>query len=87
MTGKNIETDGEMSVYGTAEHNGVLVLAVEENSPADRIGLQPDDVITEIRGETVRNIDTLRNIPAPFSGEVTVLRKQQKRILKESSVQ
>lgn len=87
MTGKNIETDGEMSVYGTAEHNGVLVLAVEKNSPADRIGLQPDDVITEICGKTVRNTVTLRNTPAPFSGEVTILRKQQKRILKETSVQ
>ena len=82
ITGKNIDTDGEMSVYGTAEHNGVLILTVEENSPAYKIGLQPGDVITEIGEKTICGTDTLRDIPEPFSNEITILRKQQKQTLK-----
>lgn len=78
---RDIETDGEMSVYGTAEHRGALVLAVEAGSPAETIGLRALDVITDWNGCEIR-------CAADLSGEekitsVRVLRKQKAVELKE----
>ena len=78
---RDIETDGEMSVYGTAEHRGALVLAVEAGSPAEAIGLRALDVITDWNGCEIR-------CAADLSGEekitsVRVLRKQKAVELKE----
>lgn len=78
MTGKNIETDGEMSVYGTAEHNGVLVCHVEPYSPAEKAGLLMGDVIVAVEQKEICSIRDLEEMVMPFDGEITVLRKQQK---------
>ena len=40
---------------------GAVISHVEKKSPADRAGLKPGDIITEINGKSVRNADTLRN--------------------------
>lgn len=77
MTGRNIETDAEMSVYGTAEHNGVLVCQVEPDSPAYRIGLREKDVIVAVNQQTIRNADEFLKLSDPFAGKITILRKQQ----------
>ena len=79
LTVKDIETDGEMSVYGTAEQRGALVLSVEENSPAGRLGILPEDVIVCWHGREIRRAadltdpDAASEAPSP----VRVLRRQK----------
>jgi hypothetical protein len=48
MTIKSIETLGEQSATGLPSAQGVLVLAVARDSPADRAGLRTGDVILRI---------------------------------------
>jgi hypothetical protein len=48
MTIKSIETLGEQSATGLPSAQGVLVLAVAQDSPADRAGLRSGDVILRI---------------------------------------
>jgi S1-C subfamily serine protease len=48
MTIKSIETLGEQSATGLPSAQGVLVLAVAQDSPADRAGLRSGDVIIRI---------------------------------------
>jgi hypothetical protein len=48
MTIKSIETLGEQSATGLPSMQGVLVLAVAPDSPADRAGLRTGDVILRI---------------------------------------
>ena len=40
---------------------GAVVSHVEKKSPADRAGLKPGDIVTDINGKSVRNADMLRN--------------------------
>lgn len=40
---------------------GAVVSHVDKNSAADRAGLKPGDIVTEINGKAVRNADMLRN--------------------------
>lgn len=78
---RNIRDDGEMSVYGTAGHDGALVTAVDEGSVAERSGLHPGDVIVALGNKTVRcSADVLEDWT-----DMVVLRKQQKIRLKIES--
>ena len=62
---------------------GVLVLAVEPGSPADRAGLATGDVIVAVNGEPVSGIDDLhRAMAADVIGReirVTIVRGQEQR--------
>lgn len=78
---KNIETDGEMSVYGTAGHNGALILAVEDDSPAERRGLAANDVIVAWGEDAIAGIGDLEGRTLDGQMPVTVLRKQKKLVL------
>ena len=40
---------------------GAVVSHVEKDSPADRAGLKPGDIVTQINGKAVHNADMLRN--------------------------
>ncbi|MDH5396359.1 MAG: Do family serine endopeptidase, partial [Gammaproteobacteria bacterium] len=40
---------------------GAVISHVDKDSPADRAGLKPGDIVTEINGKTVRNANMLRN--------------------------
>jgi S1-C subfamily serine protease len=41
----------------SAEHNGkVVVMSVADNGPAEKAGLQPGDVISDIRDQEVRGL-------------------------------
>jgi PDZ domain len=57
MTIKSIETLGEQSATGLPSLQGVLVLAVAQDSPADRAGLRPGDVILRIIDDEFGNSD------------------------------
>ncbi|CAN5603749.1 hypothetical protein BH20ACT18_BH20ACT18_03330 [soil metagenome] len=56
----------------------VEVVEVVENSPADRAGLRPEDLVVELGGSAVTTVDDLQRLMvAELSGsgvEVTVLR-------------
>ena len=57
MTIKSIETLGEQSATGLPSVQGVLVLAVAKDSPADRAGLRSGDVILRIVDDEFGNSD------------------------------
>ena len=65
-------------LYGIPE--GVAVSEVVENGPADAAGIQNGDVITELDGRTISNIeqlqDTLQYYAAGETVKVTVQRQE-----------
>ncbi|MBQ3018468.1 MAG: PDZ domain-containing protein [Clostridia bacterium] len=62
MKVKNIETDGEMTVFATAGHNGVLVLDVEQFAGALEKGILPYDVIVGVGDKEINSLDDLEEI-------------------------
>ena len=78
MKVKNIETDGEMSVYATAGYNGALIMAVEAGSPAEQRGLAANDVIVAWGGDAINRITDLEGRSFAPETAVAVLRKQKR---------
>ncbi len=62
MKVKNIETDGEMTVFATAGHNGVLVLDVEQFAGALEKGILPYDVIVGVGDKEINSLADLEEI-------------------------
>jgi serine protease Do len=50
-----------LKIQDTEEGNGVKVLDVDKDSPADKAGLKKDDVVTEVGGTKVKNTDEARH--------------------------
>ncbi len=50
-----------LKIQDTEEANGVKVLDVDKDSPAEKAGLKKDDVVTEIGGKKVTNTDEVRD--------------------------
>ncbi len=50
-----------VKIQDVEEGNGVKVLEVDENTPAAKAGIQKNDVITEINGETIKTVDDLKD--------------------------
>lgn len=48
--------------FGLDKAEGAIIADLKRNSPADRAGLKPGDIITEINGETVVNEDNITAI-------------------------
>lgn len=48
-------------VQDLEQGDGVKVLDVKEESPAAKAGLQKDDVITEVDGKELKNVDEMKN--------------------------
>ncbi len=67
------------------KHEGVVVTAPIEGSPAEKAGVEPGDVVVAVDGESVRGED-LSQVAAKVKGpegtrvEVTVLRDKEKRV-------
>ena len=49
-----------IKIEDTENKSGVKILNIEEGSVADKAGLKKDDIITEINGEKVNNVDEIR---------------------------
>jgi Do/DeqQ family serine protease len=71
---------------GAQASHGAEVVEVAKNSPADKAGLRPADVIIAVNGRTVRGSSDLRNqvglIPVGEELELKVLREGQMRTLR-----
>jgi serine protease Do len=50
-----------LKIQDTEDGNGVKVLDVDKDSPAEKAGLKKDDVVTEIAGKKVANTDEARD--------------------------
>ena len=76
MKVKNIETDGEMSAFATAGHNGVLVCDVDQFAKASAKGILPCDVIVAINDKEVNSLADLEGITRDefLSSKITVWR-------------
>src|ERR1700740_788049 len=64
--------------YDLPKETGVIVLAAEPNSPAQRAGLREGDVIVALEGQAVAGVDDLHrvlsDVRAGMRAELTVLR-------------
>ena len=80
---KNIETDGEMSAFATAGHNGVLVCDVDQFADASAKGILPCDVIVGINGKEINSLADLDGITEKefLSAKITVWRAPSRVIL------
>ncbi|MBE6953718.1 MAG: peptide-binding protein [Ruminococcaceae bacterium] len=81
ITVKDIENDGEMSVYGTAGHRGAIVMAVAAGSEAEKRGLAPNDVIVGWGRADIDSADQLATRKLDPAVPIIVLRKQIKTVL------
>ncbi|MFH1777610.1 MAG: Do family serine endopeptidase [Candidatus Omnitrophota bacterium] len=83
--GVQIETLDERlrQQYGILEKNGVLVTAVEPNSPADDANISAGDVIFEINHQNITNIDNFKNLTAKIKGDALVRTNRGYVIVKE----
>ncbi len=50
-----------IEIQDLADGKGVKILDVDEDSPAAKNGLQKDDVITEVNGQTITSVDGIRS--------------------------
>jgi S1-C subfamily serine protease len=48
--------------HGLAHESGVLVLSVENGSPAERTGLREGDIIVQLSGQAVQGVDDLHRL-------------------------
>ena len=80
---KNIETDGEMSAFATAGHNGVLVCDVDQFADASAKGILPCDVIVDINGKEINSLSDLDGITKKefLSAKITVWRAPSRVVL------
>ena len=80
---KNIETDGEMTVFATAGHNGVLVLDVDQFAGASAKGILPCDVIVALGDKEVNSLSDLEGITKGefLSSKITVWRAPSRIVL------
>ena len=80
---KNIETDGEMSAYATAGHNGVLVCDVDQFAKATAKGILPCDVIVALDDKEINSLADLEGISKDkfLSSKITVWRAPKRLIL------
>ena len=80
---KNIETDGEMSAFATAGHNGVLVCDVDQFADASAKGILPCDVIVALGEKEINSLSDLEGITKNefLSSKITVWRAPKRIVL------
>lgn len=80
---KNIETLGEQSAIGLENRCGILLISIPQKSPLSAHGLQVNDVILEVQGKKICNVDDLQQMDAdngdlPLNLMLTIWRNQEK---------
>ena len=83
LTVRNIKDEGEMSVYGLPCVTGILVTKIDPGSPIAATGIQINDVILEVGGQSIGSVENLKNLmmaTTPIS--LRVSRGQNIRMLK-----
>ena len=45
-----------------SEATGVIVLRLKRRSPADRIGLEPGDILVRLNGQEINSVATLKKL-------------------------
>jgi serine protease Do len=87
----DVAEDGEVEGPGGDASGGALVVELLRDSPADRAGLEPGDVVVEVEGRAVENAAQLRNELARAEVgshlRVTVLREGRRRALRIAVVE
>jgi serine protease Do len=82
----DVAEEGEQEGPGGDASGGALVVELLRDSPADRAGLEPGDVVVEVDGRPVENAAQLRNELARAAVgaqlRVTVLREGRRRTLR-----
>ncbi len=72
--------------HGLAEESGVLVVAVEQNSPAQKAGLLEGDIIVGVDGQAIKGIDDLHRFLTEreigHEENLVVIRRTEKLVLK-----
>jgi hypothetical protein len=83
MKVKNIETDGEMSAFATAGHNGVLVCDVDQFADVSAKGILPCDVIVGLGDKEINSLSDLDGISKGefLSSKITVWRAPKRIVL------
>ena len=71
--------------FGLEKPEGALVTEVAENSPAEKAGLKPGDIIVEYNGKPVKNVAELRTMvaltPPGTKVKLVVVRKGKRKTL------
>jgi S1-C subfamily serine protease len=63
LAGQNVALQRQIvRYYGLPNTNGILVLSMDENSPAKLAGLREGDIIIEFAGEKIEGIDELHRL-------------------------
>ncbi len=64
-------SDEDARVFGLSDPRGVLIQAVVRDSPADKAGLQVEDVVLTVNGERARNVEQMRGLIADIKPDQT----------------
>lgn len=83
MAGQNVPIPRQfIRYYNLSNQNGVLVISMDENSPAKRAGLREGDTIIAFAGEKVEGIDELHRLLSDervgIRQKITILRRTEK---------
>ena len=71
--------------FKTQEKKGVVVVNIEPNSPADKSGIVPGDIILEINKHPVKDISDYQNLTKDLKGDALIMTTRGYFLLKESA--
>ena len=57
----------------TADGNGVAITQVESNSPADRAGIRPGDILVEVNRQAIRSVKDFEHLASGLDTKASVL--------------
>jgi S1-C subfamily serine protease len=86
VAGQNVKLPRHLvRFHNIPAEQGILVLGVENHSPAQAAGIQPGDVLIEYDGQTLRGVDDLHRILTDqrigMVSHLALLRQNEKRIV------
>ncbi len=70
LTGLSVEA---VKPGQTAEGSGVAVTQVQSNSPADRAGIRPGDILVEVNRQTIRSVEEFQQLAQKLDEKDPVL--------------